>query len=241
MGRFYFPNLEITQDKFFIEGEEAHHITGVMRKNIGDRVEITNGEGLTCECELIAIKKFSVECSTISRTIVKKKKPQFYFLIPVIKNPSRFEFMLEKLTELGVNQIIPFISEKSLKVSDKHERWTKVLISAMKQSHEPFLPVLHSMINFDEGIDNLKRGNSVIFHGDFEGETLEHLISVKNIFSADSVYLIVGPEGDFSEREKETLSRLDSIPVKLSDNRLRSETAAITLLSLIKNLFKGVP
>lgn len=236
MNRFYYPSLNNSDSEITVEGDEAHHIINVMRKSTGDRIEISDGKGQIIECEIISIKKEQVVCQALDKKVLEKVIPQFKFLVPVLKNPNRFEFMLEKLTELGVHDIIPFISENSMKVSDKNSRWKKVLISAMKQSHVDFLPNLHLLSNFNEIITQINLSNSLIFHGDVEGEHPSELRPPQKFSEAESIYLAIGPEGDFSEEEKKILRSINSIPVKLSNNRLRSETAAIALMTLIKNL-----
>ncbi|MBU2445631.1 MAG: 16S rRNA (uracil(1498)-N(3))-methyltransferase [Bacteroidetes bacterium] len=236
MNRFYFPTLNYSDSEIIVEGDEAHHIISVMRKSTGEMIEVSDGEGQIIECEIISIKKKQVFCRVLNRFHLDKEKPQFKFLVPVLKNPNRFEFMLEKLTELGVHEIIPFVSENSMRVSDKNSRWKKVLISAMKQSHVDFLPNLHLLSNFNEIITQINLSNSLIFHGDVEGEHPGELRLQKKISETESIYLAIGPEGDFSEEEKKILRSINSIPVKLSNNRLRSETAAIALMTLIKNL-----
>lgn len=236
MDRFYFSLLDNSSAEIIIDGNEAHHIISVMRKNPGEVIEVSNGEGQIVECEIIRIEKRQVVCRVLNRIQLGREKSQFKFLMPVLKNPNRFEFMLEKLTELGVHEIIPFVSDNSMKVSDKNERWKKVLISAMKQSHVDFLPNLHPLSNFNEIITQIDLSGSLIFHGDFDGKHPGELRLQRKIAETESIYLVIGPEGDFSEGEKKILRSINSIPVKLSDNRLRSETAAIALMTLIKNL-----
>lgn len=236
MDRFYFPTLDISSTEIIIDGVEAHHIISVMRKTPGEVIEISNGEGQIIECEIIRIEKRHVGCRVLNRVHLEKEKPQFKFIVPVLKNPNRFEFMLEKLTELGVHVVIPFVSENSMKVSDKKERWNKVLISAMKQSHVDFIPNLHPLSNFTEIITQIDLSGSLIFHGDFEGKQPGELRLQSKIAETESIYLVIGPEGDFSEGEKKILRSIKSIPVKLSNNRLRSETAAIALMTLIRNM-----
>jgi 16S rRNA (uracil1498-N3)-methyltransferase len=238
MDRFYFHLFDRSDAEIIIEGNEAHHIIIVARKGVGDKIEVSNGKGEIRECEIVSIKKKQVVCRVLNRIHLEKGKPQFNFLVPVLKSPNRFEFMLEKLTELGVNEIIPFVSENSLKVSDKNVRWKKVLISAMKQSQVDLLPQLRTLSDFNQVVNQIDLTNSLIYYGDVEGINPSQLMSSQQIPKVDSIYLVVGPEGDFSKKERELLLSLSSTPVKLSMNRLRSETAAIVLMSLIKNLQK---
>jgi 16S rRNA (uracil1498-N3)-methyltransferase len=144
--------------------------------------------------------------------------------LPKLKNPERFEFALEKCAEMGITNFIVFESERTISKTSKIERWHKILLSAMKQSLQSFLPSI-STANSIEEIKN-KNGKKIVFEQ-----------NAKNIFRGlqmdfkDKLYILFGPEGGFSQKELQIFS--DEELFKLADNRLRSETAVIKCASII--------
>lgn len=229
MDLFFHPELEETTKHLKFEGEEFHHITRVMRYVTGQEFSVTNGKGLIANAKLLEISKSNCVCEVIEIKSFPKRKENLIALVPILKNLERFEFAIEKLTELGVNEIVPYYSERSVKKNFRFERSQKILISAIKQSFNPYLPKLRELTLFDKYFENVNQ-NDLILYGNPEGKTLIQLMNSIDLSISQNIIITVGPEGDFTEQEIEILKSKNGIAVNLGNNRLRSETAIISLL-----------
>ena len=210
-----------------IYGDEFNHITRVMRHNTNDEIYITNGRGNIYHSRITAVFKEHLTAEMINIYTYINKLENVYFCIPKIKSADRFEFALEKCVELGITKFIIFESERTYKKGGKTERWQKILVSAMKQSLQSFLPTIVSVDSFKEFTK-------------FEGEKAILEQESENAFSSvrldknKNYYFIFGPEGGLSTAEINLLG--DSQKYKLTENRLRSETAIITCAALLNSL-----
>ncbi|MEJ5306350.1 MAG: RsmE family RNA methyltransferase [Ignavibacteria bacterium] len=236
MELFYFPELTENQNYIRLTGDEFHHLSKVLRIKLGDEIFFTNGNGIIAKARLIKITRYDCESEILEFKRYKRSKLKFVALVPILKQEERFEFALEKLTELGIDEIQPFISQRTIKKNFRFERAQKILITAIKQSFNPFLPKLRNPIEFAEFIDELN-SDDLVFFGEREGR--QFLSLSKNNFDSDlkRIILTVGPEGAFTDEELNLLKQKNSIPLRLGEYRLRSETAIICLASLLKSFF----
>ncbi len=234
MQLFYNPRLDNSTSQFTFSGEESKHIIKVLRKKEGDILHITNGKGYLFESKILLADGKRCKAEIISATKKHKKKHWLHMVVAPTKMNDRFEWFLEKATEIGVNEITPLICERSERKVVKMERMEKVIQSAMKQSLQTYLPKLNGAISFKEYIDQPKKGLLFIAHCE-EDEKLE----LKRRVAADKdISVLIGPEGDFSRSEIEMAYEKGFLPVSLGKNRLRTETAAIvacTTVALINN------
>lgn len=223
MQLFYQPELTQDSQQCSFDKEEGKHIVKVLRKKEGDILHITNGLGMlfTAEIVLADVK----QCLANITKIEVFKKPSFYLHLAVAltKMSDRYEWFLEKATEIGVSEITPILCEHSERKVVKEERFEKVLQSAMKQSLQTFMPKLNSAIAFKEFINRGFKGQKFIAHcEETDRKSLKQQIQTK-----ENVTILIGPEGDFSVKEIETALQQGFIPVTLGPTRLRTETAAI--------------
>ena len=233
MQLFYESNFTKESSIISISAEESRHISKVLRKNIGDQVYITNGSGLLAKGILRSShpKKCEIEVSEIQ----EKQKPRTHLHIAIAptKANDRFEWFLEKATEIGIQEITPLLCEHSERKVIKKERYEKVLLSAMKQSLSPFLPKLNPLTPFSDVINSEFNATKLIAHcEDSHKEKLSKLCVEKNV-------ILIGPEGDFSMSEIDQALRKGFSATSLSESRLRTETAGIVAchtVNLIQNL-----
>lgn len=223
----------IDGDSVVITGEEHHHIINVMRHSIKDQLNVTDGTGNIYHTEIVAIDKKQLSAKINS---VLKYPPTFQniiFCIPRLKNNDCFEFALEKCVELGITKFIVFDSDRTVAKGNKVERWQKLLTSAMKQSLQAWLPNVLYLKNINELMK--QDGKKYIF--DQKGEvTFKEILNSQ--FSIEmtndtnlNYYFVIGPEGGFSSDEYRVMS--DELKIKLTSNRLRSETAIISAAALL--------
>ena len=223
MQLFYNPDINAASETFAFDKEESKHIVKVLRKSEGDILHVTNGLGnlFHCEITLASDKKCTVK---INQT--ETQKPTDFYLhlaVAPTKLNDRFEWFLEKATEIGIHEITPIICEHSERKVIKTERFDKIIQSAMKQSLQYFLPKLNEPISFKEFINKNHDGTLFIAHCE---ETDKKLLK-EAIVPKEKYTILIGPEGDFSEKEIETALQNNYIPVSLGNTRLRTETAAV--------------
>jgi len=223
MQLFYNPDIDETTESFSFDKEESRHIIKVLRKKDSDILHVTNGEGLLFETEITLAS--DNKCIVQVLSIKKTDEPKFrlHLAVAPTKMNDRFEWFLEKATEIGIQEITPIICDRSERKVINLERFEKIILSAMKQSNETYLPKLNEAISFKEFIKQKNEGLQLIAHCE---ETDKK--SLKDILKPnESVTMLIGPEGDFSEKEIALALENDYQPVTLGNTRLRTETAAI--------------
>jgi len=224
---YYCSSEKIMGNNLAISNEDYKHIVKVMRHSVGDEIYVTNGIGKIFLTEIREINKNSLIASFKKAFDYENKMSNISFCIPKLRYSDRFEFALEKCTELGITNFIIFDSERAIHKSDKKERWEKIVLSAMKQSLRSYLPVIMG-INSLKDIYNLK-GNKIILE-----QNSEKRISEIKINPGEKYYFIFGPEGGLTNEEFELFDKDDFYT--LAENRLRTETAVIKCASILENL-----
>lgn len=233
MQLFYEPDFDASAQHILVNPIESRHISKVLRKNIGDKVYITNGLGLLAEG--IIKSNHPKKCEIEVLKINKKESPQHYLHIAIAptKANDRFEWFLEKATEIGIQEITPLLCEHSERRTIKLERYEKVLQAAMKQSLSPFLPKLNALTSFSDFVNSEFNSTKLIAHCENEAkESLAKLVGETNL-------ILIGPEGDFSKSEIDLALSKDFKATSLSESRLRTETAGIVAchtVNLIQSL-----
>ncbi|OBX21474.1 MULTISPECIES: 16S rRNA (uracil(1498)-N(3))-methyltransferase [Bizionia] len=223
MQLFYNPHISETTENFTFDKDESRHIIKVLRKNVGDILQITNGNGWLFSAEITrdAIKK--CEAKIIAKTVQKPLNYQLHLAVAPTKMNDRYEWFLEKATEIGITTITPIICDHSERQVIKLDRFEKIVQSAMKQSLNCYLPTLNKAIPFSDFMNQSFEGQTFIAHC----EELDRKSLKQAIKPEMAITILIGPEGDFSVKEIETAIKNKFIPVTLGETRLRTETAAI--------------
>lgn len=223
MQLFYNPDIQEATELFTFDKEESKHIVKVLRKSVGDVLKITNGKGWQFDAEITNadIKKCQVKISNAEKQ--PKRNYNLNIAIAPTKMNDRFEWFLEKATEIGVDSITPILCEHSERKVIKLERFEKIMQSAMKQSLQCYLPKLNQLTPFSSFISKSHSGQLYIAHcEETDKKSLKTELKPKQ-----DITILIGPEGDFSVKEIETALQHNFIPVTLGNTRLRTETAAI--------------
>jgi 16S rRNA (uracil1498-N3)-methyltransferase len=223
MQLFYNPDINTTVNEFSFDKEESKHIVKVLRKKEGDILHVTNGLGYLFYSEIISAS--DKKCTVKITKTETQQQTTFYLHLAVAptKMNDRFEWFLEKATEIGVHEITPIICDHSERKVIKTERFDKIIQSAMKQSLQFYLPKLNEPISLKDFISQQHEGNLCIAHCE---ETSKILLK-QTIKPKEKYTILIGPEGDFSEKEIESALKNKYIPVSLGNTRLRTETAAV--------------
>ncbi|MBC8769743.1 16S rRNA (uracil(1498)-N(3))-methyltransferase [Arenibacter sp. BSSL-BM3] len=229
MQLFYHPELEDNADQFIFPTDESRHISKVLRKKSGDILQITNGKGVFFEAQILIPDHKKCTAKIISRTQKPPKPYQLHMVVAPTKLNDRFEWFLEKATEIGVHEITPIICDHSERKVIKMDRMEKVIQSAMKQSLQAYLPKLNPAIPFKEFIAQPKNGELYIAHCEEDKKKeLSHIATAKN-----NTTILIGPEGDFSPEEIQLALQNGFQAVALGNTRLRTETAAIVACTAV--------
>lgn len=224
MQLFYNPELTAETKQFTFDKIESKHIVRVLRKKEGDKILITNGLGqlFTSEVLLADDKKCSVKIVNLET----QKNHRIYYLhiaIAPTKLNDRFEWFLEKATEIGIDEITPIICEHSERKAIKMERLEKIILSAAKQSLKFHFPKLNEPIPFNAFMKTNFSGQLFIAHCEETNKKSLKLELKPNLKTT----ILIGPEGDFSTKEIQQSLDNNFIPVSLGNSRLRTETAGI--------------
>lgn len=225
MQLFYHPEAAFINQKITFNKDESRHIVKVLRKNVGDLLELTNGRGEFFQSQIETVNQN--RCDVILTTL-KQQKPLSYKLhlaVAPTKINDRFEWFLEKATEIGISEITPIYCNNSERKKIKPERFEKIIQSAMKQSLNAFLPRLNPPVTFSEFIKNMSKSSFEKFIAHCETGEKKSLKS--SLQSGKDVLILIGPEGDFDSSEIETALKNKFLPVSLGESRLRTETAAV--------------
>jgi 16S rRNA (uracil1498-N3)-methyltransferase len=222
MNLFYTPDLQ--NGTYRLNEEESKHCVRVLRLVEGDNLFLTDGRGLFCEAVVInANPKACILRIADKKHNYGKTDYQLTIAVSPTKNTDRYEWFLEKATEIGIFGVIPMISRYSERKEIKPERLGKVMISAMKQSVKAYLPVLYPIQTFKEIIKCPFTGLKFIAHCNKGEKVLLRDAVVKGM----DVLILIGPEGDFSAEEVEMAVNEGFTAVSLGESRLRTETAAL--------------
>lgn len=222
MNIFYFSDL--SGGTIELNEEESKHCIKVLRQQKGDKVLLMNGKGSIFEAVIKIPDSKSCKLEILSEKGGQNTRPYHLTIaIAPTKNIDRYEWFIEKSTEIGIDRIVPLICKHSERKDVKLDRLSKILLSAMKQSGQLFLPALAKPISFKELIEQPFSGDKMIAHCDSGDKK-----SLKSsICPGNDVLVLIGPEGDFDSNEIKQAIEKGFIPVSMGESRLRTETAGI--------------
>ena len=226
--RLYYPGAIVENSTHLLSKEHTHYLTNVMRLKRGSNVNLFNKDGEWLS-EIVFLDRDRVEVKFLNKIKESLKSTNVELAICLVKKTS-MEIILQKATELGIAKIIPIISERT-EVKDLNlERAKKIVVEATEQSNQLNVPDIQEPQKLKDFINSLD-SNTSLFFADIN---TEKKIDNKIIEKSKKISLLVGPEGDFSPNEREMiLAKDNAISFSISKNILRTETAAISALSLI--------
>lgn len=230
MQLFYNPHIDEHTQRITFDRAESNHIIRVLRKKINEPLLITDGKGLliTAGISIASDKQCVAEVTNIEKKD-KTWKHSVHIAMAPTKSMDRFEWFLEKATEIGIDVITPILCEHSERKVVKQERLEKIVESAMKQSLSYYLPRLNPLTTFQDFIASEQTGRHFIAHCyPADKRHLKELIDTNK-----RITILIGPEGDFSSAEIEEALKQKYIPISLGDTRLRTETAGIVALTTV--------
>ena len=224
---FYLGSLSLNLNDR-LNKSQSHYINKVMRVKIKESFSLFNENG-EWEAKITRISNGIVEFIITVQKRQKENRREIWLAFSPIKS-NYFNFMIQKATELGVTKFIPINSDRTIVRKINLERLKKIVVESCEQSNRLKLPIIENIVSFENFIN--KNDKIQIIFGDIN--TSNTLINTKNLSNLDPVCILIGPEGDFTEKEREKILKMKKIqPLKINENILRSETAAISTLSIV--------
>jgi 16S rRNA (uracil1498-N3)-methyltransferase len=233
---FYIARYDPVQKEIILDEDTSRHVVQVLRMSVGEKLNLTDGKGYLLTAVIKDDHKKHCVVEVEQSQFVASKGKNVVIAISLLKNTNRFEWFLEKAAELGVTAIIPLLCTRTEKEKFRHDRLQQILVSAMLQSQQVWLPVLHEPIAYDllfrqEEVQAVQ--DKYIAHCE-EGQKQELVNELPA--ASNSRIILIGPEGDFTSEEISAALAAHFKPVGLGETRLRTETAGViaaTLLCLV--------
>jgi 16S rRNA (uracil1498-N3)-methyltransferase len=225
---FYIPN--ISGNEVILNETESKHAVRVLRLTNGSQIQLIDGEGGFYDAKISDAHPKKCKIAILNSNLeFEKRNFKLHIAIAPTKNIDRFEWFLEKCTEIGIDEITPLLSEHSERKVIKPERLEKILIAAMKQSLKAYLPKLNSIANFNQFISTAEYTNKYIAHCN----TGDKIHLKKMIHKNEDTLILIGPEGDFSPKEVELAKENGFKEISLGTARLRTETAGVIACHIV--------
>lgn len=230
---FYIDTYDSSSSLITLNEETSKHVIQVLRMKEEEQINLTDGKGTLLTAEITDAHKKNCVVKVIATSFKPLAARKTTIAISLVKNASRFEWFLEKATEVGVTEIIPLLCERTERQYFRYERMKGIVVSAMLQSQQTWLPVLHQPTSFKEYVQQTANSNGVqkmIAHCE-EGNKQ----SILQLMEAGAFMynILIGPEGDFSKDEIELALKHGYSPVGLGETRLRTETAGVVAATLL--------
>ena len=234
MNLFYSKDINESSKEIFLNDQEHVHLVKSLRFDINETVFITDGKGNKYETKLIEKERNTSKLEILNKFTASEKKSELSIAISPTKKSNRFEWFLEKVTEIGISSIYPVVCDHSEKKSLNIKRAKKILISSMKQSLQTYLPKIYEPTDFNSFIASpLKNSLKLIATNKkcFDPKPFSEFSGTGNTL------IVIGPEGGFSNDELIIAKNAKFTAVSLGDNRLRTETAGVAC-AMLHNLSK---
>jgi 16S rRNA (uracil1498-N3)-methyltransferase len=226
---FFVPTINTTS--IVLDEDTSKHVIQVLRMKRDEELLLTDGKGLKARCAISDDNRKRCVVAVSTTQYEEQQVPYISIGISLVKNAARFEWFLEKATEIGVNEIIPLLCDRTEKEKFRFDRLNNILISAMLQSQQCWLPFMQEPVAYDSLVKANRQGNKFIAH--CLPEEKNQLASHHALQDLSSPSLIlIGPEGDFTEREIALAIEKGYEPVALGNTRLRTETAGMVAAAI---------
>ena len=237
LSHFFYNGPLVENSIVILDDDTSKHIWQVLRMQEGDRIALTDGKGNIAEGNLLAVERHKSKVSLDKIAFQDRVSEVFHLCVGFTKNNNRNEWMLEKATELGVTSIVPIAAARSEKAHFRLDRWQKILMSAILQSRQHYLPHLADIASLGEVLKQFQAVPQKFVAHCIKDKSKKTLASVMK--PGLETVLLIGPEGDFTQEEVDLCLAHGFTPVSLGKQRLRTETAAITACAYFNVLNDG--
>ncbi len=227
---FYEPSVVAINTPFILSEDASKHCVQVLRMKEGDPLQLINGKGGLYTAVIIKADKKYCSVKIENTSYQPQEERRICVAISLLKNANRWEWFLEKAVEIGVQEIIPLLCGRTEKQNFKWERSQQIVVSAMLQSRQVWLPQLHEPTTFNEVVTNSHSSTQKLIAHCREDEGK---ISLQALQIQNNIQIVIGPEGDFTEKEIHLALQKNYQPVSLGTTRLRTETAGVVASALL--------
>jgi 16S rRNA (uracil1498-N3)-methyltransferase len=231
MHIFHSPSIH--KGLLSLSKEESFHAVKVLRIRVNDIVKLMDGKGTIAKAKVIEAHASETKVEVLDLQLFAPKNYQLHMAIAPNKSMDRFEWFLEKATELGISEITPIFTQRTIRNKLRQDRLEKILMAAMKQSMNPYLPKLNEATDFKKFFLDLPADNTRWIAHCMEGEKATLKTAIEKSISKNFICLI-GPEGDFTPDEVQMTLDHNFQTISLGEDRLRTETAAVFVLAGLK-------
>jgi 16S rRNA (uracil1498-N3)-methyltransferase len=238
MHRFFVNPNQITEDNIAIVGDDVKHIKNVLRMNKEDEIIICDGHGSDYYCIINTINSHSINTSILSKTNSDTELKTKIYLFQGLPKQGKMELIVQKAVELGVYEIIPVITERSIVKINKQNgekklaRWNKVAESAAKQSKRGIIPKVNEIMNYEDALKYASKIDSTIIPYE-NARNMNETKGFINELDCKEIGVFIGPEGGFSMEEIKMANENGTKSITLGKRILRTETASLAILSLL--------
>ncbi len=226
---FYEPNITSTNTSFVLSEDTSRHCVQVLRMHAGEQLQLTDGTGNLYTAAITRADKRHCEVTVQETRFKEQEAKRVCIAISLLKNASRFEWFLEKATEIGVQEIVPLLCDRTERQHFRYDRMQGIIVAAMLQSQQCWLPLLHQLTPIQQVITTSTYTDKRIAHCVAE----EDKILINKMSVDNAVQILIGPEGDFTSNEIDLALQQGYKPVSLGNTRLRTETAGVVASALL--------
>ena len=231
METFYVDPVRVEAGALTLLGDEHRHLVRVLRAAPGDRIAVVDGAGGAYDVVITSISRHDVRCRIEERHPGKNELAVSVTIAPaLLKNPGRFDVIVEKATELGAVRIMPLHTTRVIGSAAKMDRWSGIALAAMKQCGRCVLPAVEPPADFEDFLRRVPPDALKLIPHERASLPLSAALSG---YAGRDIVICIGPEGGFAEEEIALASKAGFVPVHLGDRRLRAETAAVAALAAV--------
>lgn len=239
MYRFFVPVEQIYEGYAEITGDDVNHIRNVLRMRSGERIVISSGQGIDYYCIIRDIQAGSVVLDIEREEPVRTELAVSLVLFQAMPKADKMEMIIQKAVELGVSEIVPVQTRRSVvrlderKAVKKQQRWQSIAEAAAKQSGRGIVPSVHPVISFGEALQYADQLQYRIIPYELFHDMQSTVSTLDKVCAGDSIGIFIGPEGGFERGEVEQAMEAGAIPISLGRRILRTETAGLAILSVL--------
>lgn len=228
MPRFFVPKEQLP----IITGSDAHQVKNVLRMKPKDKLQLLDGTGTLYNCEILDLAREQIVCRIVDSQQANQETKTKITLAQGLPKGRKMDLIVEKCTELGVDQIIPITTERAIAKEAKLERWQKIAKEAAEQSGRATIPIISPLIIFDEVLKLKNNYDLALMPWELEKDnSLKSILS--KVCGLKSIIVLIGPEGGFAQKEVDAAIKSGFQPVSLGPRILRTETAGLAILSML--------
>lgn len=232
---WFFTQHDIKDDKHIITGENAKHISKVLRMKIGEELTLVTPDKTQCTCTISDINSDCIMVDVLSKKPCGNEPDVFVTLYQALPKSDKMDYIIQKCVELGISRIVPVISARCVSrpdkksLSKKQERWQKIALQAGMQSRRGIIPEVCECVSFKEAVKDCEQNDKNIIFYEMGGESVRNILKEK----VNSIGMFVGSEGGFEQSEVDSVIEAGGTPATLGKRILRAETAPLAGLSII--------